>query len=84
MLVLQYFYCRNNYLHWKVFFRFLRLKELKKDDKLRVHEFDMGCGFVVITDDMAKEKIKEQLCKATKAKIGPTNRLPNKIQKRLC
>ena len=57
---------------------------MQKDDQLRVHEFGKGCGFAIITDDMAKEKIEGQLCKATKAKISPTNRLPNKIQKKLC
>ena len=33
---------------------------------------------------MAKQKIEEQLGKATKAKIKPTSRLTNKIQKKLC
>ena len=33
---------------------------------------------------MANEKIEEQLGKATKAKIKPTSRLTNKIQKKLC
>ena len=51
---------------------------------LRVHEFDKGCGFAIVTNDTAKEKIKEQLDKATKAKIDPTSRLTNKIQKKLC
>ena len=31
---------------------------------------------------MAKEKTEEQRCKATKAKIDPTNRLRNRIQKK--
>ena len=44
------------------------LKELQRDDKLRVHEFDKGCGVAVVTDDTAKEKIEQQLGKATKAK----------------
>ena len=37
-----------------------------------------------MTNDTAKEKIEEQLGKATKAKIDPTSRLTNKIQKKLC
>ena len=60
------------------------LKELQKNDKIRVHEFDKGCGFAIVTNDTAKEKIEEQLGKATKAKIDPTSRLTNKIQKKLC
>ena len=59
------------------------LKELQKDGKLRVHEFDKGCGFAIVTNDTAKETIEEQLGKATKAKIDPTSRLTNKIQKNL-
>ena len=54
------------------------LKELQKDGKLRVYEFDKGCGFAIVT----KEKIEEQLGKATKAKTDPTSRLTNKIQKK--
>ena len=49
-----------------------------------MHEFDKGCGFAIVTNDTAKEKIEEQLGKATKAKIDPTSRLTNKIQKKLC
>ena len=60
------------------------LKELQKDDKLRVHKFDKGCGFAIVTNDTVKEKIEEQLGKATKAEVDPTNRLTNKIQKKLC
>ena len=60
------------------------LKELQKKDKIRVHEFDKACGFAILTNDTAKEKIEEQLGKATKAKIDPTSRLTNKIQKKLC
>ena len=48
-----------------------------------MHEFDKGCGFTIVTDDTAKEKT-EELGKATKAKIDPTSRLTNKIQKKLC
>ena len=55
------------------------LKELQKNDKIRVHKFDKGCGFAIVTNDTAKEKIEEQLGKATKAKIDPTRRLTNKI-----
>ena len=36
------------------------------------------------TNGTAKEKIEEQLGKATKAKIHPTSGLTNKIQKKLC
>ena len=57
------------------------LKELQKDGKLRVHEFDKGSGFAILTNDTAKEKIEEQLGKTTKAKIDPISRLTNKIQK---
>ena len=39
------------------------LKELQKDGKLRVHEFDKGCGFANVTNDTATEKIEEQLGK---------------------
>ena len=60
------------------------LKELQKNDKIRVHEFDKGCGFAIVTNDTAKEKIEEQLGKAKKAKIDPTSRLTNKIQKKIC
>ena len=60
------------------------LKELQKDGKLRVHEFDKGSGFAILTNDTAKEKIEEQLGKTTKAKIDPISRLTNKIQKKLC
>ena len=60
------------------------LKELQKDGKLKVHEFNKGCRFAVVTNDMAKEKIEEQLGKASKTKIDPTSRLMNKIQKKLC
>ena len=49
-----------------------------------MHEFDKGCGFAIVTNDTAKEKIEEQLGKATKAKIDPTSRLTNTIQKKLC
>ena len=60
------------------------LEELQNNDKIRVHEFDKGCGFAIVTDDTSNEKIEEQLGKATKAKIDPTSRLTNKIQKKLC
>ena len=49
-----------------------------------MHGSDKGCGFAIVTNDTAKEKIEEQLGKATKAKIDPTSRLTNKIQKKLC
>ena len=35
------------------------LKEMQRDDKLRVHEFDKGCGFAIVVDDTAKQKIEE-------------------------
>ena len=38
-----------------------------------MHEFDKGCGFAVVASDTAKEKLEEQLGKATKAKIDPTS-----------
>ena len=60
------------------------IKRITKNDQIRVHEFDKGCGFAIVTNDTAKEKIEEQLGKATKAKIDPTSRLTNKIQKKLC
>ena len=60
------------------------LKKLQKNDKIRVHEFDKGCEFAIVTNDTVKEKIEEQLGKETKARIDPTSRLTNKIQKRLC
>ena len=60
------------------------LNELQKNDKIRVHEFEKGSGFAIVTNDTVKEKIEEQLGKATKAKIDPTSRLTNKIQKKLC
>ena len=47
------------------------LKELQKNDKIRVHEFDKGCGFAIVTNDTAKEKIEEELGKATKGKVDP-------------
>ena len=37
-----------------------------------------------LTNDTAKENIEEQIGKATKAKIDPTSRITNKIQKKLC
>ena len=40
----------------------------KELQKLRAHEFDKVCGFAVESNDTAKEKIGEQLDKATKAK----------------
>ena len=60
------------------------LKELQKNDKIREHEFDKGCGFAIVTTDTAKEKIEEEIGKETKAKIDPTSRLTKKIQKKLC
>ena len=60
------------------------LKELWKGDKLRVHEFDKGCGFANVTDDMSKEKKEEQLGKARKAKKSPTNKFTNKTNIKLC
>ena len=39
---------------------------MQKSDKIRVHEFDKGCGFAIVTNDTAKEKIEEQLGKTTK------------------
>ena len=45
-----------------------------------MHEFDKGCGFAIMTDDSATEKIEEQLGKTTKSKADPTSRLTNTIQ----
>ena len=55
------------------------LKELQKNDKISVHEFDKSCGFAIVSNDTAKEKIQKQLGKAIKAKTDPTSRLTNKI-----
>ena len=49
-----------------------------------MHEFNKSCGFAIVTNDTAKEKIEEQLDKTTKVKIDPTSRLTNKIHKKLC
>ena len=46
-----------------------------------MEELDMGCGFAIVTNNTAKGKIEEYLGKITKAKIDPTKRLTNKIQK---
>ena len=62
----------------------IALKELQKNDKIRVHEFDKVSGLAIVINDTVKEKIEEQLDKATKAKIDPTSRHTNKIQKKLC
>ena len=35
------------------------VKELQKDGKLRVHEFEKGCGFPIVTNDTTKGKIEE-------------------------
>ena len=35
------------------------LKELQKNDKIGVHELDKDCGFAIVTNDMAKQKIEE-------------------------
>ena len=61
---------------------YIKLKELQKDDKLRVYKFDKGCRFTIVTNDTAKEKIEAQLGKATKAKIGSASRFTKKIQKK--
>ena len=53
----------------------------KQNDKIRVPEFDKGCGFAIVTNDTAKEKVEDELGKETKAKIDLSNRLTNKIQK---
>ena len=45
-----------------------------------MHEFGKGCGFAILTNDTAKEKIEEQFGKATKAKIDPTSRLKTNLQ----
>ena len=58
------------------------LKKLQKKDKIRVHEFNKGCGFAIVINDTAKGKIEEQPGKSTKEKIDPTSRLTNKMQKK--
>ena len=35
------------------------LKELQRDDKLKLHEFDKRCGFAIVVDDTAKQKVEE-------------------------
>ena len=35
------------------------LKELQKNDKIGVHKLDKDCGFAIVTNDMAKQKIEE-------------------------
>ena len=47
------------------------IKRITKNDKTRAHEFDKCCGFTIMTNKTAKEKIEEQLGKAAKAKINP-------------
>ena len=47
------------------------LKELEKNEKIRVFEFDKSCGFAIVTNNMAKEKIEEQLGKSNKSKKRP-------------
>ena len=48
------------------------LKELQRNDKLRVQGFDQGCGFAISTDDTAKtrftSKVQRKLCKVRKEK----------------
>ena len=44
------------------------LKQLQKNDKIRVHEFDKGCGFAIVTNDTAKEKKKNNQAKQQKQK----------------
>ena len=50
------------------------LNEIKRHDKIKVQEYDRGCGFAIVIDDTAKETIEEQLGKAAKAK-EPRNQL---------
>ena len=59
------------------------LNKLQRKNKFRVHGFDKVCGFAIVTNNTAK-KIEEQLGKATKGKIDPTNRLMSKILRKLC
>ena len=47
----------------------------KRIINFRVCKFDKGCGFAIGTGDAAKEKIEEQLGKATKAEMDPPNGL---------
>ena len=54
----------------------------KRIINFRVYKFDKGCGFAIGTGDTAKEKIEEQLGKATKAEIDPQQMGSHKIQKK--
>ena len=48
------------------------LKELrKKKDKIRLHEFDKGCGFAILTNDTAKEKNRRTIWQSNKSKNRP-------------
>ena len=50
-----------------------------------MHEFDKGCGFAIVTNDTAKEKLEETSRQSNKSKNRDlTSRLTNKIQKKLC
>ena len=60
------------------------LKELQKNDKIKVHEFEKCCRFAFVINDTTKAKIEEQLGEATKEKIDPTSRFTNKIQENPC
>ena len=51
------------------------LKELRKNDKIRVHKFDKDCGFAIVTDDTANEKIEEQ---RTTRQSNKSKNKPNK------
>ena len=35
------------------------IKKMTKNDKIRLHELDTGCGFAIVTNDTAIEKIEE-------------------------
>ena len=60
------------------------LKETQLDDNFKVHEFEKGFGFAIGTDSAAKENIEEKLGKATKVKIGLTNRPTSKVPEKIC
>ena len=57
------------------------LKELQRNDKLRVQGFDQGCGFAISTDDTAKtrftSKVQRKLCKVRKEKKLQTRLILN-------
>ena len=60
----------------------IALKELKADDKTKIHPFDKGTGLVKIPKDEAIRKIEEQIGN-TEIKVDPTTSLARKFQSTL-